>query len=72
MYCIAQNVGRVAKTLANWLLQSFVEENVKFTMANIGYFSESGIWLGEILVNSIHYAKFAKVFPHQNLMLAMR
>ena len=45
---------------------SFGEENVgEFTIANIIYFiSESGIWLGKILVNGIHFAKFAKAFLH--------
>ena len=44
--------------------QSFGEENVGgFTKANISFFSESEIWLGKILVNNVHYAKFAKVFP---------
>ena len=44
-------------------LKSFGEENVgKFTIANIRYFSESGIWLGKILANGYCFAKFAKVF----------
>ena len=35
------------KTLANRSFQSFGEENVgEFIIANISYFSESGIWLG--------------------------
>ena len=43
---------------------SFSEENVgKFTIAYISYFSESGIWLGKILVNGVRFAKFAQVFP---------
>ena len=52
------------KTSVNRSFQSFGEENVgKFTIANFSYFNESGIWLGKILVNDIH---FAKGFPHQN------
>ena len=48
----------------------FGKENVgEFTIANISYFSESGIWLGKILVDGIRFAKFAKVFPHQNFAL---
>ena len=30
-------------------------------------FSKSGIQLGKILANNISFAKFAKVFPHQNV-----
>ena len=42
------------KTSANRSFQSFDEENVdKFTIANISYLSESGIWLGKILANDI-------------------
>ena len=49
---------------------SFAEENVgKFTIANISYYSVPGIWLGKILANGIRFAKFAKVFPHQNFAL---
>ena len=52
------------KTLVNRLFNSFGEENVgKFTIANISYFSESGIWLGKILVNGICLAKFTKISP---------
>ena len=48
----------------------FGEENAgEFTIANISYFSEPGIWLGKILVNGIRFAKFAKVFPRQNFAL---
>ena len=55
------------KTSANRSFQSFGKENVgKFTNANIGYFSDSGIWLGKILVSDVC---FAKVFPHQNFAL---
>ena len=37
------------KTWANKLFQSFGEEDVgEFTIANISYFSELGIWLGKI------------------------
>ena len=55
------------ETLAN---QSFQKENVgEFTIANISYFSESGIWLGKILVNGIRFAKFTKVFPLHNFAL---
>ena len=59
------------KTLANQLFQGFGEENVgEFTIANISYFSESGIWLGKILANDVRFAKFAtKVFPCQNFAL---
>ena len=47
---------------------SFGEENVgEFTIANISYFSEPGIWLGKILANGVHFAKFSKVFPRQIL-----
>ena len=47
--------------MANQSFQSFGKENVgEFTMANISYFSESGIWLGKILAN---YVRFAKVSP---------
>ena len=36
------------KTLANRLFLSFGEENVgEFTIANVSYFNESGIWLGK-------------------------
>ena len=43
---------------------SFGEKNVgEFTIANISYFGEPGIWLGKILVNGICFTKFAKVFP---------
>ena len=49
---------------------SFGEKNVgEFTIANISYFSESGIWLGKILANHVCFAKFAKVFPCQNFAL---
>ena len=45
-------------------------ENVgKFTIANISYFSESGIWLGKILANDIRFANFVKVFPRQSFAL---
>ena len=51
----------------NQSFQSFGKENVgKFTIANISYLSESGIWLSKILVNDVWLAKFAKVFLHQN------
>ena len=43
---------------------SFDEENVgEFTIANISYFSEPGIWLGKILANGVRFAKFSKVSP---------
>ena len=59
----------LGKTLVNRSFQSFCEENVgEFTIANIIYFSESGIWLGKILVNDIRFTKFAEVFPHQNFV----
>ena len=42
---------------------SFGEENVgRFTIVNISYFSEPGIWLGKILANGVRFAKSAK-FP---------
>ena len=66
-YCIAITKFWWGKTWANRSFQSFGKENVgKFTNANIGYFSDSGIWLGKILANGI---RFAKVFPCQNLAL---
>ena len=40
-------------------------------LANINYFSESGIWLGKILANGVVFAKSAKVFPCQNFALAI-
>ena len=41
---------------------SFQSVNVgEFTIANISYFSESGIWLCKILVNGVRFAIFAKV-----------
>ena len=46
------------------------EENVgEFTIANISYFSEPGIWLGKILANGVRFAKFAKVFLRQDFAL---
>ena len=46
---------------------SFGEENVgEFTIVNISYFSEPGIWLGKILANGV---RFAKVFPRQSFVL---
>ena len=52
------------------MFQSFGQENVgKFIIVNISYFSESGIWLGKILANDVCFAKFAKVFHHQNFAL---
>ena len=53
----------MGKTLANRLFQGFGEENVgDFTIANVSYFSVSGIRLGKILVNDVQFAKFAKLF----------
>ena len=67
-YRIVQNL--VGRNLSELIVLDFGEENVgKFTIANISYFSESGIWLGKILANGICYAKFAKVFPSQNFVL---
>ena len=40
-----------------------MRENVGELLANISYFSKSGIWLGKILVDGV---RFAKVFPHQD------
>ena len=58
------------KTSADRLFQSFGKGNVgEFTTAYINQCSESGIWLGKILVNGILFAKSAKVFPHQNFPL---
>ena len=58
------------KTLMNRSFQSFGEENVgKFTIVNVSYFSEPGIWLGKILANDVLFAKFTKVFPCQNFAL---
>ena len=68
-YCMAQNFGGVKFWRINRFM-SFDKENVgKFTIANISYFSGPGIWLGKILANGIHFAKFAKVFSHQNFAL---
>ena len=54
----------------NRSLHSFGEKNNgEFTIANISYFSKSGIRLGKILVNDVCFTKFAKVFPHQNFVL---
>ena len=56
--------------MADRSFQSFGEENVgEFTIANISYFSESGIWLGKMLANDVRFAKLAKVFPCQNFAL---
>ena len=50
--------------MVNRSFQSSGEENVgEFTIANISYFSESGIWLGKILVNDVRFAKFTKISP---------
>ena len=47
--------------MANQSFYSFGKENVgEFTIGNISYFSESEIWLGKLLANGIHFAKFAK------------
>ena len=54
----------------NGIISRFDEENVSdITMANISYFSESGIWLGKILANGVCSAKFANVFPHHKFAL---
>ena len=43
----------------NRSFQSFGKENVgEFTIANISYFGQSGIWLGKILVNDSYSPKF--------------
>ena len=66
-YHIAQSVSGVK---LRRIVQSFDKENVgEFLIANISYFSESGIWLSIILVNNIHFTKFSKVFPRQNFLL---
>ena len=53
--------------MVNWSFHSFGKENVgEFTIANISYFSEYGIWLGKILVNDVH---FTKVFFLKNFVL---
>ena len=58
------------KTLANQLFLSFGEENVgEFTVASISYFSESQFWLGKLLENDVHFAKFTNVISHQNFGL---
>ena len=66
---IVQNFGGFKLWQINRFM-GFGEENVgKFTIANISYFSEPGIWLGKTSANGIRLAKFAKVFPHQNFAL---
>ena len=57
-----QNSGRVVKTLANQPFQSFGKENFgKFTIAILHVLHN---YLGKILANHIHFAKFAtKFFP---------
>ena len=35
----------------------------------ISYYTESGIWLGKILVNDNRFTKFAEVFPCQSFAL---
>ena len=68
-YHIAQNFGRVKLWRMDCFI-SFGKEYVgKFTIANISYFSEPGIWLGKILANAVRFAKFAKVFPRQYFAL---
>ena len=58
------------KTLANRSFMSFGEEIVcEFTIANISFFSEPGIWLGKILVNGVRFVKFVKIFSYQNFVL---
>ena len=56
-----------------WRIDCFmvlVGENVsEFTVAYSSYCSESGIWLGKILVNGVSFAKSAKFFPRQNFPL---
>ena len=62
----AQNFGRVKL----WQINCFrvlSRENVGEFY--ISYFSESGIWLGKILVNDITFAKSAKVFHRQDFAL---
>ena len=60
----------LGKTEVNRSFISFGEENVgEFTITNISYFSEPGIWLGKILVNDVCFTKFTKVLPHQNFAL---
>ena len=62
LYHIAQNFGGVKL----WRTNSFTvleRNNVdEFTIA-------IGIWLGKILVNDVHFAKFTKVFSCQNFAL---
>ena len=68
-YRIAQNVGGV-KLWRIDRFKSFGEENVgEFTIATISYYSESGIWLGKILVNDDCFAKFAKVLRYTVLCI---
>ena len=68
VYRIAQNSGGVKL----WRIDHF-RVLARKTLANlqlyISHFSESGIWLGKILANDVPFAKFAKVFPHQNFAL---
>ena len=58
-------------TVQHKILKLFGKENVDefTTIANISYFSESGIWLGKILANDARLAKFTKVFTRQNFVL---
>ena len=67
-YRIAQNSGGVKL----WRINRF-RVLARKTLANlqlyISHFSESGIWLGKILTNDIPFAKFTKVFLHQNFAL---
>ena len=67
-YHIAQNFAGLK--FGELIVLSFGEENVgEFTIANISYFSEPGMWLGKILANGICFTKFAKVFRRQNFLL---
>ena len=46
--------------MANRSFHSFDKENVcEFTIANISYFSEYGIWLDKILANDVRFIKFS-------------
>ena len=66
---IAYRIVQTCGSLANRSFQSFGEENVGKSIANISYFSESGIWLGKILANDIC---FAKVLPWPPEFCAVR
>ena len=64
-YSYSANSPWSGKTLTNNNFRVLERKNVgEFTIANniIRYLSESGIWLGKILVNDIRFTKFATKF----------